>query len=48
MSGVSSLRDIHKKGVFGNHHKQEEAGLLKISENSKLNMKQKHGEFDKS
>jgi len=36
MSGVSALRDIHKKGVFGNHHKQEESSLLKISENSKL------------
>ena len=36
MSGVPPLRDIHKKGVFGNHHKQEESHLLKISENSKL------------
>ncbi len=36
MSGVPSLRDIHKKGVFGNHHKQEESNLLKISANSKL------------
>ena len=36
MSGVPPLRDIHKKGVFGNHHKQEESHLIKISENSKL------------
>ena len=36
MSGVPPLRDIHKKGVFGNHHKQEESNLLKISANSKL------------
>ena len=36
MSGVPPLRDIHKKGVFGNHHKQEESSLLKISANSKL------------
>ena len=36
MSGVPPLRDIHKKGVFGNHHKQEESHLLKISANSKL------------
>ena len=36
MSGVPPLRDIHKKGVFGNHHKQDESNLLKISANSKL------------
>ena len=32
MTGVLPLQSIHKKGLFGNHHKKEESNLLKISE----------------
>ena len=32
MTAISPLQSIHKKGLFGDHHKQDERNLLNISE----------------
>jgi len=32
MTGVTPLQFVHKKGLFGNHHKKNESDLLRISE----------------
>ena len=32
MTAISSLQSIHKKGLFGDHHKKNERDLLNISE----------------
>ena len=32
MTAVSPLEFIHKKGLFGDHHRKNESGLIKISE----------------
>ena len=32
MTAISPLQSIHKKGIFGDHHKKKESDLLKISE----------------
>ena len=32
MTAITSLESIHKKGLFGDHHKKNESDLLKISE----------------
>ena len=32
MTAITSLEFVHKKGIFGNHHKKNQADLLKISE----------------
>tara|TARA_Y100001970_G_scaffold170663_1_gene208566 strand:- start:324 stop:911 length:588 start_codon:yes stop_codon:yes gene_type:complete len=32
MTAITSLESIHKKGIFGDHHKKEEKDLLRISE----------------
>ena len=32
MTAISALESIHKKGLFGDHHKQNESDLLNISE----------------
>lgn len=32
MTAITPLESIHKKGIFGNHHKKKESDLLQISE----------------
>ena len=32
MTAITPLEFIHKKGIFGNHHKKKESDLIKISE----------------
>ena len=32
MTAISPLQSIHKKGLFGDHHKKDERELLNISE----------------
>ncbi len=32
MTAISPLQSVHKKGLFGNHHKKNERDLLNISE----------------
>ena len=32
MTAISPLQSIHKKGLFGNHHKKNESDLLNITE----------------
>ena len=32
MTAITSLESIHKKGLFGDHHKKNESDLLKITE----------------
>jgi len=32
MTAITPLESIHKKGIFGDHHKKNESDLLKISE----------------
>ena len=32
MTAISSLQSVHKKGLFGDHHKKKESDLLNISE----------------
>ena len=38
MTGITPLETIHKKGIFGEHHKKNESDLLKISEIKELNI----------
>ena len=38
MTAVSALDSIHKKGLFGDHHKKNENDLLKIREVKNLNI----------
>jgi len=30
MTAISPLQSVHKKGLFGNHHKKNERDLLKF------------------
>ena len=38
MTAITPLEFIHKKGLFGNHHKKNESDLLKISELKNLSI----------
>ena len=38
MTAISPLQSIHKKGVFGDHHKKNESDLLNITEVKNLNI----------
>jgi len=38
MTAISPLQSIHKKGLFGNHHKKNEEDLLNITEIKNLNI----------
>jgi len=40
MTAISPLQSIHKKGLFGNHHKKDEHKLLNISEEKDLTVVQ--------
>ncbi len=36
MTAITPLEFIHKKGIFGDHHKKDESDLLNITEKKKL------------
>ena len=36
MTAITPLESIHKKGIFGDHHKKNESDLLQISEEKGL------------
>ena len=38
MTAISPLQSIHKKGLFGDHHKKHEGELIQISEVKNLNI----------
>ena len=40
MTAISPLQSIHKKGIFGDHHKKNESDLLSISEVKNLTIAQ--------
>ena len=38
MTAISPLQSIHKKGLFGDHHKKNESDLLRIKEVTNLSL----------
>ena len=38
MTAITPLEFVHKKGIFGDHHKKDESNLTKISEVKNLNI----------
>ena len=40
MTAITPLESIHKKGIFGDHHKKNEKDLLQISEVKDLSIVQ--------
>jgi len=40
MTAISPLEFVHKKGLFGNHHKKKESNLIQISELKNLSIVQ--------
>jgi len=38
MTAITPLESIHKKGIFGEHHKKNESDLIKISEVKKFSI----------
>ena len=38
MTAISPLQSVHKKGLFGDHHKKNEKDILQISEVKNLNI----------
>ncbi len=38
MTAITPLEFIHKKGIFGDHHKKKEIDLLRISEVKNLSI----------
>tara|TARA_B100000029_G_C17030678_1_gene762070 strand:- start:26 stop:613 length:588 start_codon:yes stop_codon:yes gene_type:complete len=40
MTAITPLEFVHKKGIFGDHHKKNESDLLKIKELKNLNILQ--------
>ena len=40
MTAISPLQFIHRKGLFGDHHKKNEKDLTNITEIKNLNMVQ--------
>ena len=38
MTAITALEFVHKKGIFGNHHKKNESDLLKVSEVKNLSI----------
>ena len=40
MTAITPLESIHKKGIFGDHHKKNEKDLIQISEVKDLSIVQ--------
>ena len=38
MTAISPLQSVHKRGIYGNHHKKNQNDLIQISEKKNLNI----------